>query len=202
VNEILGPRYERALLYACQVHAAQRRKGGDIPYLSHLLAVSSLVIEDGAAAGELREDEAIAALLHDTAEDQGGERRLRDVEARFGSRVAEIVEACSDSLTEDASAKAPWRERKQRHLDHLERATDPGILRVVLADKVHNARSVLADYRVLGDALWARFHSEADTPWYYRRLAEVFARKVPRSTMTDDLVRIVAGLPESPPTGG
>jgi (p)ppGpp synthase/HD superfamily hydrolase len=202
VNEILGPRYEQALLYACQVHAAQRRKGGDIPYLAHLLAVSSLVIEDGAATGDLREDEAIAALLHDAAEDQGGERRLRDVESRFGHRVAEIVEACSDSLTEDASAKAPWRERKQRHLEHLERASDPGILRVALADKVHNARSVLADYRVLGDALWERFHREADTPWYYRRLAEVFARKVPRSNLTDDLIGIVENLPESPPTEG
>jgi (p)ppGpp synthase/HD superfamily hydrolase len=198
VNGLRGPRYEQALLYACQVHAAQRRKGGDIPYLSHLLAVSSLVIEDAAAAGELREDEAIAALLHDAAEDQGGERRLRDVEARFGRRVAEIVEACSDSLTEDAAAKAPWRERKERHLAHLGRETDPGILRVALADKVHNARSVLSDYRLLGDALWERFHRDADTPWYYRRLAEVFARRVPRSNLTADLLGIVANFPESP----
>lgn len=196
MNEILGPRFEQAIAYAALLHADQRRKGGDIPYLAHLMAVAGLVIEDGAAAGELREDEAIAALLHDAAEDRGGEPRLADIAARFGPRVAEIVRACSDSL-EPHGDKAPWRERKERYLAHLREETDAGVLRVSLADKVHNARAVLQDYQRVGEDLWGRFHRDADTPWYYRSLAGIFQERMPGSTLTAELDRAVTALEEA-----
>lgn len=190
MNEALGPRFEQALAYAHTVHAAQRRKGGDIPYIAHLLAVAGLVIEDAARAGALVEDDVIAALLHDAAEDQGGEARLADVRARFGSRVAEIVAACSDTFE---TPKPPWRKRKQAYLDHLRSVDDPGILRVSAADKVHNARAVLDDYRRLGDALWDRFNPDADTLWYYGELAQIFAERLP-GPLSDELRHVVDEL--------
>lgn len=189
-NEALGPRFHDALVYAAEVHADQSRKGSDTPYVSHLLAVAGLVIEDGAAAGQLSEDEVIAALLHDAPEDQGGEERLADIRDRFGERVAEIVAACSDTFE---TPKPPWRERKQAYLDHLSAETDTGVLRVSLADKVHNARAVLADYREIGDALWSRFNREADTPWYYRNLVRIFSERAP-GPLADELARRVGEL--------
>ncbi len=173
------------------VHAHQRRKGTSIPYVAHLLAVAGLVIEDGASSGELSEDEAIAGLLHDAAEDVGGEERLADIRVRFGERVAEIVAACSDTFE---TPKPPWRERKEAYLAHLAVETDRGMLRVSLADKVHNCRAILADYRVLGDELWSRFNRDADTPWYYRRLSEVFGERVPGSGLAAALQRDVSAL--------
>jgi (p)ppGpp synthase/HD superfamily hydrolase len=188
-NEVLGSRFEAALVYASAVHAHQRRKGGDIPYVSHLLAVAAMVIEDGAAAGRLSEDEAIAALLHDAAEDAGGETRLRDIQTRFGERVAEIVTACSDTFE---TPKPPWRARKEAYIAHLEDA-DEGTLRVSLADKVHNARAILADYRLYGDALWDRFDPDADALWYYRSLSELFSRRMP-GPLAEELARTVTEL--------
>lgn len=128
-----GERFERALVYAARAHRGQLRKGSQVPYISHLLAVSALVIEDG---GD--EDEAIAALLHDVVEDQGGASRLADVKREFGGRIAAIVSACSDT---DETPKPPWRERKERYLEHLETA-DSSVVGVSLADKVHNAQSL------------------------------------------------------------
>ena len=193
MNEALGTRFADALAYVVDLHSEQRRKGTDVPYVAHLLAVGGLVIEDAAATGDLREDEVIAALLHDTAEDQGGEARLDDIAARFGTRVAAIVRACSDSL-EDGGDKAPWRERKEAYLAHLETEPDAGILRVSLADKVNNARAVLADYRVLGEPFWERFNRDADTPWYYRRLTDIFSERLPHSALTAELVEAVGDL--------
>lgn len=193
MNEPLGTRFAAALAYVVHLHAEQRRKGTDVPYVAHLLAVAALVIEDAAATDALREDEAIAALLHDTAEDQGGEPRLADIAERFGPRVAHIVRACSDSLADDGE-KAPWRARKEAHLAHLATETDTGVLRVALADKVNNARAVLADYRVLGEPFWQRFNRDADTPWYYRRLAEIFTERLPGSPLTAELVEAVSDL--------
>jgi (p)ppGpp synthase/HD superfamily hydrolase len=161
-------RFSRALDYATRAHAEQMRKGSGIPYVSHLLAVAALVLEDG---GD--EDEAIAALLHDAVEDQGGAERLADVEREFGPRVAAIVESCSDSLV---VPKPPWRERKAAYIAHLEEAEPPAV-RVSLADKVHNVRTIVLDYRRLGEALWTRFDPDADPVWYYRSLAGVFARR-------------------------
>lgn len=192
MNEVLGPGFEQALAYAHTVHAAQRRKGSDTPYVAHLLAVAALVIEDAAGVGALREGEVIAALLHDAAEDQGGEARLADIRGRFGDRVADIVAACSDTFE---TPKPPWRERKQAYLDHLAQESDPGILRVSLADKVNNSRAIVADYRRLGEKLWERFSRDADTPWYYRSLVRIFSERMP-GPLADELTRAVARLDE------
>ena len=129
--------------------------------------------------------------LRDAAEDQGGEARLADIRDRFGPRVAEIVAACSDSLGDEAS-KPPWRPRKEAHLRHLEDA-DPSVLRVSLADKVHNLRAIVADYRQLGDALWGRFNPDADPRWYYAALSELASRRAP-GPLADELARALAEL--------
>ena len=189
----LGPRYDEALVYAADVHREQLRKGTKTPYIAHLLAVSALVIEDGARSGSVDEDEAIAALLHDAAEDQGGEERLADIRARFGDRVAEIVAACSDTFEDP---KPPWRERKEAYIARLSVEDDVGILRVSLADKLHNARQILEDYREVGEALWERFNRDADTPWYYRTLEEVFRERLGGSPMTGQLGVVVGELEE------
>src|SRR5215467_10091779 len=149
---VLTDRFDRALLYATHVHGGQARKGSSTPYVAHLLAVAATVLEYG---GD--EDLAIAALLHDSVEDQGGKARLEDVRNRFGERVARIVEACSDSLANTAKGerKAHWRERKDAYIAHLGTADDV-ILRVSLADKVHNARAILRDLRnrEIGERVW------------------------------------------------
>ena len=139
---VLSRRYAEAFAYASALHARQVRKGTNVPYLSHLMSVSALVLEDG---GD--EDEAIAGLLHDAVEDQGGRPTLEEIERRFGEKVARIVLACSDSETEP---KPPWRERKERYVAHIRHA-EADVRRVSSADKLHNARSILADYRVIGD---------------------------------------------------
>lgn len=168
----LTDRFLDAVRYAALVHADQRRKGTKIPYLGHLLAVASLVIDAGGT-----EDEAIAALLHDAAEDQGGRRRLEDIRTHFGPRVADIVESCSDSLEEDPTEKAPWRERKQRYIDQLAADDDVSVYLISAADKLHNARSMLDDYRVVGDRLWSRFSRDGGRDriiWNYRQLIGVY----------------------------
>jgi (p)ppGpp synthase/HD superfamily hydrolase len=191
----LTNRFTLAFDYATVVHAGQVRKGTNIPYVSHLLAVASLVLENG---GD--EDAAIAALLHDAAEDQGGEPRLADIRVRFGERVADIVRQCSDSLAEDANAKAPWRERKRGYLEHLRKYADEGGLLVSCADKLHNARAMLRDYRAVGDRLWKRFtatggKSAAEVLGYYHALAEVFRSRL-RGSLADELRLTVDRLGE------
>src|SRR6476619_5394970 len=152
---VLTDRFDRALLYATHVHGGQVRKATSIPYIAHLLAVAATVLEYG---GD--EDLTIAALLHDSVEDQGGSTRLEDIWNRFGDRVARIVEACSDSLADTGKGerKAHWQERKETYIAHLLKA-DEDILRVSLADKVHNARAILRDLRKpnIGEKVWARF---------------------------------------------
>jgi GTP pyrophosphokinase len=149
-------RLARAFDYAAICHAAQRRKGTDIHYLSHLMGVASLVMEaaDDEARGTDLEDLVIAALLHDIVEDQGGRRRLEDVEQRFGRRVAKLVHGCTDITRAPGERKAPWAERKRAYLEHLKSCTDPGTLLVSAADKLHNARSILTDLRVCRDRGW------------------------------------------------
>ncbi|MGE0027237.1 MAG: HD domain-containing protein [Thermoleophilia bacterium] len=179
----LGPRLDDAFVLARELHAGQRRKGTDIPYLAHLMAVAALVIEDG---GD--EDEAVAALLHDAVEDQGGAPTLALIRERFGPRVAAIVDACSDT---DEIPKPPWRQRKQTYLDHL-RAPDlpDGALRVSLADKLHNARAILGDQRA-GRDVFARFNAPRDEQaWYYDALATTFAERAP-GPMATELRRVV-----------
>jgi (p)ppGpp synthase/HD superfamily hydrolase len=166
---VLGERFTRALDLAFELHRDQTRKGSAIPYFGHLLGVTSLVVETGGS-----EDEAIAALLHDAVEDQGGRATLERIRAEFGDPVATIVEECSDSF---GDPKPPWRERKQSYLERLESASEAS-LHVSLADKLHNIRTIVVDYRAVGEKLWARFNAERDEVlWYYRSLAAIFARR-------------------------
>ena len=192
---VLTDRFDRALLYATYVHGGQRRRGTSTPYVAHLLAVAATVLEYG---GD--EDLAIAALLHDSVEDQGGKARLEDVRNRFGDRVAQIVEACSDSLvdTGKGESKAHWRERKEAYLKHL-RTADTDILRVSLADKVHNARAILRDLRnhEIGERIWSRLSQpREDTLWYYGSLADVFCKVLP-GQLSEELGEIVGVLKQA-----
>ncbi|CAN5315791.1 HD domain-containing protein [soil metagenome] len=180
-----GRRFVDGVAYAAWLHDGQRRKATAVPYLSHLLAVASLVLEDGGS-----EDEAIAALLHDALEDQGERTSADEVERRFGPTVARIVLGCSETT---GGPRPPWRQRKQASLEHLATA-EPDVVRVSLADKLHNARAVVTDYRRLGEGLWSRFNAGRDAQlWYYRSLATVFARRS-HSAMADELTRLVAEL--------
>jgi (p)ppGpp synthase/HD superfamily hydrolase len=177
-----GRTTEEALTYALAAHAAQVRKGAAVPYVSHLLAVASIVMEDG---GD--EDAVVAALLHDAVEDQGGLPRLEDIEHRFGSHVAGIVRACSDSLVEDRATKEPWEDRKRAYLRHLEGETDPAILRVALADKLHNARSTATDAADDPEA-WHRFKAAPDRiVWYYGECLRVLRERRPESRFVTEL---------------
>jgi (p)ppGpp synthase/HD superfamily hydrolase len=185
VPPVLTPRFAEAFAYAARLHAQQVRKGTTVPYLSHLMSVAALVLEDG---GD--EDEAIAGLLHDAVEDQGGKPTLVEIERLFGARVARIVLGCTDS---DVVPKPPWRERKERYVAHLAHA-EPDVRRVSSADKLHNARSILTDYRVVGDALWSRFTAGKDeTLWYYRSLVSAF-RAAGGGRLVDELDLVVSEL--------
>lgn len=182
---MLTARFDGALLLANELHRKQVRKGTGTPYVAHLLSVAALVLEDGGS-----EDEAIAAILHDAVEDQGGETTLERIRRSFGDDVAAIVVACTDATT---LPKPPWRERKERYVAHL--LTAPAAaLRVSLADKVHNARSILFDYREVGEALWDRFHGGKEgTLWYYRTLVERFSKLRP-GPLASELTRVVSEL--------
>jgi (p)ppGpp synthase/HD superfamily hydrolase len=150
---VLTDRFADAVGYAIELHRSQLRKATSIPYVTHLLAVCSLVLEDAGT-----EDEAIAALLHDGPEDQGGTAVLEGIRGRFGVGVAEIVEGLSDAMPSPGEAKAPWRQRKEGYLLHLGEAPE-SVLRVSLADKLHNARSIQVDLRADGEAVWGRFNA-------------------------------------------
>ena len=174
-------RFETAMVYAHQVHRNQRRKGTGIPYIAHVLGVTAIAIEYGAT-----EDEAIGALLHDAAEDGGGEATLAEIRAQFGDAVADIVLGCSDSLVEDPEDKLPWLERKENYLAHLQHASD-SVLLVSAADKLHNVRSITRDYREHGEDIWNRFQGKRDgTLWYYETVADTLIRRY-RSQLTRDL---------------
>jgi (p)ppGpp synthase/HD superfamily hydrolase len=174
---LLTTRFENAFAYASHLHRHQRRKSTSIPYLAHLLAVTALVLEDGG-----NEDEAIAALLHDAVEDQGGLRVLAEIRLRYGDRVAEIVEGCSDSFS---LIKPPWKERKEKYLEHLHTAS-PEVIRVSLADKYHNASSTLRDLKAQGNTVWERFNGgRQGTLWYYQSLAGVFRTRTQSQLLLD-----------------
>ena len=182
----LGRKFQEALAYAADLHNTQTRKASEVPYIGHLLSVAGLVIEaDGT------ETEAIAALLHDAAEDQGGEATLAEIEQRFGKTVASIVEECSDTVV---TPKPPWRERKEQYIANLKTVSDSTI-RVSLADKLDNARAILRDFRRHGSTLWQRFNT--DDPhehlWYYRSLLKVYRRRSD-SWLVDELERVIRTL--------
>jgi (p)ppGpp synthase/HD superfamily hydrolase len=189
---VLTDRFDRALLYATHVHGGQTRKSTTTPYIAHLLAVAATVLEYGGS-----EDQAIAALLHDAAEDQGGRPRLHDIRNRFGETVADIVQACSDNIVDAGKGerKADWRSRKLGYLTHL-RTVDAQTLLVSLSDKVHNARSILRDLRNpdVGAAVFDRFSNpRTETLWYYRSLADTFRDLLP-GQLADELDEIVTVL--------
>lgn len=181
----LGARFDDALVYASEAHRAQRRKGTETPYIAHLLGVASIAIEQGAD-----EDQAIAALLHDAVEDQGGSDRLEDIRARYGERVAAIVADCTDT---DVMPKPPWRARKEAYVASLE-VKPADSLFVSLADKLHNAGAILTDLHAHGDEVWDRFTGgKAGTLWYYDALAEAFVRRCP-GPASSALRRLVDGM--------
>ena len=181
----LGGRFDDAFRYAHEVHARQTRKGTESPYISHLMGVSSIVLDDGGS-----EDEAIAALLHDAAEDHGGRARLADIRQRFGDGVAKIVEDCTDSWEEP---KRPWAERKPSYVQHARKLAAPS-LRVSAADKVHNAYAILRDLRNTGEGVWDRFSATPDDVMaYYEGLVRAY-REAGGGRLVDELDRIVRGI--------
>jgi (p)ppGpp synthase/HD superfamily hydrolase len=195
---MLSARFEDAVSYAAKAHADQVRKGSGVPYIAHLLGVAALVLEDGGG-----EDEAVAALLHDAVEDQGGPTRLEDIRGRFGERVAKVVEGCSDSIREAGEAKADWWERKCGHLDHLSHVDGDlaaPLLRVSMADKLSNLRATVRDAGLNGDGFWKVFkHGAASQLWYYGRMNDIFRARCPESTMLPELEALLAQLSDIVP---
>jgi len=190
----ISPRFTDALAYAAELHARQRKKGTDVPYIAHLLGTCAIALEHGAD-----EDAAIAALLHDAIEDQGGVTVEAAIRERFGARVAEIVRACSDS---DGEPKPPWKERKLTYISHLASA-DRMTLLVSAADKLDNARRILADLRAAVDGgdheamtVWRRFKAGRDGQiWYQRALVDAFrANPEHDPRLIDELDRTVTAV--------
>jgi (p)ppGpp synthase/HD superfamily hydrolase len=181
----LSSRFEETLVYATRLHQRQVRKVTRTPYIGHLLGVAALVLEDG---GD--EDEAIAALLHDAVEDQGGMKKLEQIRERFGERVARIVDGCTDSYD---TPKRPWLERKQAYLVRLNDAPDE-VFRVCLADKLYNLRTLLAELRKNGELTWTKFNGGKEgTLWYYRALLPVFKHRC-RGYLLDEYERALGDI--------
>jgi len=192
---ILTERFDRAVAYALHVHSRDVRKSTAVPYVAHLLGVCSIVLENGG-----NEDEAIAALLHDAAEDHGGLEQLKEIHARFGENVTQIVAECSDSVLPEGIVKSKWLWRKQRYIGGLvafalER---PGTLLVSAADKLYNLRSIHADMQRpgVGEAVFERFSGKKwGTLWYYRRLADVYLGFPGRhATIAAELGALIAAM--------
>lgn len=189
LRAMLTDRFAEAVLYAMKLHREQVRKESTIPYVTHLFAVCGLVLEDGGT-----EDEAISALLHDGPEDQGGVAVLNEIRARFGQEVADTVAVLSDAMPAAGEEKAPWRERKEAYLAHLGEAS-ASVLKVSLADKLHNARSILTDLGEIGEAVWDRFNAgRSDQAWYFGALLRVFEARLPGSRNLPDFRRVVGEL--------
>jgi (p)ppGpp synthase/HD superfamily hydrolase len=186
---ILSQRFEDALVYAARLHAKQIRKGTTIPYVCHLLGVAGIVLEHGG-----NEVEAIAALLHDAIEDQGGADTREEIRRRFGDAVVSIVDGCTDA---EVIPKPPWKERKGQYIAHLSHAS-PSILLVSAADKLHNARAILGDYRALGENLWDRFNGGKEgTLWYYKSLVDAFKQAAAGTALgplIEELERVVGEI--------
>jgi GTP pyrophosphokinase len=186
----LSHRFEDALVYAARLHATQVRKGTSTPYVAHLLGVAAIALEHGAG-----EDQAIAALLHDAVEDQGGAPTREEIRWRFGDAVTAIVDACTDA---DTVPKPPWRARKEAYIAHLAHVSSDARL-VSEADKLYNARAILNDLRTVGEAVWQRFAGKRDgTLWYYRSLVTAFRACAPatpgEASLVDELDRVVTEI--------
>ena len=181
----LTTKFEQALIYATQLHANQTRKVDKIPYISHLMSVSALILEAGGT-----EDEAIAGLLHDAIEDQGGQATREEIREKFGETVVEIVDGCTET---DITPKPPWKQRKIDYIENISNGSD-SVKLVSLADKLHNARSLLVGYRNKGDKLWDYFNgTKEDKLWFYRELLKVY-QQGNVNFMTVELERILDEL--------
>lgn len=181
----LSHKFAEAVLFAIELHANQVRKGKNIPYIAHIFSVTALVLEMGG-----NEEECIAALLHDAVEDQGGYETLNVIQTKFGEHVANIVSACTDSFT---TPKPPWTERKRKYIEHLQDIGED-VFKVVLADKIHNARTILLDLRAEGDQVWERFNGGKEgTLWYYNQLREILCQKA-NNKFTDEFARLVTEI--------
>lgn len=182
---MLSEKFTEALTFATQLHATQKRKGSGVPYIAHLLGTASIALEYGA-----NETEAIAALLHDAIEDQGGSPTREEIRRRFGDAVTAIVDGCTDA---DTTPKPPWQQRKEAYIAHIPTAS-ASVRLVSAADKLYNARSVLKDYRLLGEDLWQRFAGrKAGTLWYYRTLVEAL-RAAASTPLVEELDRVVTQI--------
>jgi (p)ppGpp synthase/HD superfamily hydrolase len=183
-HPVLGDRFTDAFAFAVHLHARQARKSTSVSYLTHLMAVCSLVLEDG---GD--ENQAIAALLHDGPEDQGGQPVLHEIRRRFGDEVAALVDGLTDTLQ---TPKPKWLRRKRKYLERL--MDEPvSVLRVSLADKLHNLRSVATDLAISGDAVWDRFNAGRDSQaWYYCELLAVFEKRLSDSRNLPEFRNLVA----------
>jgi (p)ppGpp synthase/HD superfamily hydrolase len=190
VQPKLGPRFEEALALAARLHRRQVRKGGDVPYVSHLLTVTALVLEDGGG-----EDLAVAALLHDAVEDQGGAPTLDLVRGRFGDHVAGLVDAVTES---ERWSSLPWLDRKRRQLERLE-AAPPEALRIKAADTLHNVTTVMNDWERIGDRVWDRFDPDScpvNQVWHWREVARIVARAAGGSLLPARLCAALRALRE------
>jgi len=182
---MLSEKFTEALTFATELHATQKRKGSGVPYITHLLGTASIALEYGA-----NEAEAIAALLHDAIEDQGGAPTREEIRRRFGDAVTAIVDGCTDA---DTIPKPPWRQRKEAYIASIP-TTSASVRLVTAADKLYNARSVLKDYRVLGEDLWQRFAGgKAGSLWYYRALVEAL-RAAASTPLVEELDRVVTEI--------
>jgi (p)ppGpp synthase/HD superfamily hydrolase len=191
-SPFLTRRFNLALQVASELHFEQPRKETEIPYIAHLMAVCALVLESG---GD--EDQAISALLHDAVEDQGGLPTLDAIRRLFGDRVAVAVEACSDSTVSNPERKLPWRDRKQKYLEHLRHADEDALI-VAVADKLHNARAILSDYRQIGEELWSRFSApKEDQLEFYDAVVKTLRSTTAPSELVNELDRVVSELSSS-----
>ena len=184
---VLTSRYASALSWICEIHADQRRKFNQDPYISHLLRVSGMVLEWAET-----EDEALAALLHDAAEDCGGQAMLDEIQRRYGERVAQWVGQCSDSLTQDPTKKSPWRERKEAHIAHARQA-ELEVRRIMLCDKIDNLRGIVARLEQDGDAVFSYFRGGREILWYFRSMYEALTPGQP-AILTREMKRLVEEL--------
>ena len=191
-ESFLTDRFVSALQFAHKVHRLQIRKETTIPYISHLLSVAGLVLESG---GD--EDLAIAGLLHDAVEDAEeipGEEMSDRIRSKFGDRVADIVDGCSDAKSSPGGNKPPWRSRKEAYIKHLSSASND-VLRVSIADKVHNARSIATDQDRFGTELWKRFSSTSEeSRWYYTSLRDIYKERISDSYLIKELDIAIARI--------
>jgi (p)ppGpp synthase/HD superfamily hydrolase len=189
----LSDRFTSAVDYARTLHI-ERRKGTDIPYMAHLLGVAALVMGEAGHVGfPVTEEMVIAAVLHDAAEDHGGELRLKDIEYNFGANVARMVEGLSDSLTDDPNDKQSWLERKKTYIKML-REEPADVQLISAADKLHNARAILEDYRGIGPLVWERFkRGRQEQMWYFDELLTVF-KAAGGNRIVEELERVVNEL--------